>query len=104
MPHKNDQEIFPPFRLVAQFEDGTRRIFDGLTWDQAYQAVVRACGQHGDTIWYDGVTDEHYTNGVFHQLRPGPAPIHLPFPILDITDYHGDDIPDVPLEGHDTEQ
>lgn len=97
MPHKNGPEAFPPFRLVAQFTDGARLTFDGLTWDQAYQAIVRACQEHGDMLWYDGVTDEHYEHGQYYRLVPQPDPIHLPFPILDLTDHHGEDIPSAPF-------
>lgn len=97
MSNKNNQ-VFPPFRLVAEFADGSRRLFDGLTRQQAMDAMMAAQDAHGDIAWYDGVTDEHYTGGVFHKLRPGQDPIHLPFPILDLTDYHGEGIPDVPFE------
>lgn len=35
----NTQQIFPAFRLVAQFADGQRLTFDGLTEQQARQSM-----------------------------------------------------------------
>ena len=35
----NTQQIFPAFRLVAQFADGQRLTFDGLTEQQAQQSM-----------------------------------------------------------------
>ena len=52
-------EIFPAFRLVAQFTDGQRLLFDGFTEEQARQRMEAAAAQHGDITWYDGVTDLH---------------------------------------------
>ncbi len=28
--------------------------------------------EHGDITWFDGVTDEHYENGVFYAAFPPP--------------------------------
>ncbi len=78
-------DVYPAHRLVAQFADGQRLTFDGLTKQQARDSMERAQAQHGDIVWYDGVTDEHYENGIFHAAVP-PPPV-LPFPILDLTDY-----------------
>ena len=44
----NTQQIFPAFRLVAQFADGQRLTFDGLTEQQARQSMEAAQAQHGD--------------------------------------------------------
>lgn len=76
--------IFPPFRYVAQFADGSRLLFDGLTQQQAYDAIMEACAQHGDCAWYDGVTDQHYEKGQYYKLLPPPP--SLPFPVFDVTD------------------
>ena len=46
-------EIFPAFRLVAQFTDGQRLLFDGFTEEQAQQRMEAATAQHGDITWYD---------------------------------------------------
>lgn len=95
MPHKNDQEVFPPYRLVAQFSDGSRLLFDGLTKQQAMDAMTAAQEAHGDIAWYDGVTDQHYEKGTYYELTPKPP--KLPFIGIDLTDYHGDGIPDAPF-------
>lgn len=55
--------VFLPFRLVAQFADGSRRYFDGITEDMARAAMEAAQASHGDIAWYDGVTDANYENG-----------------------------------------
>ena len=52
-------DIFPAYRLVAQFADGQRLTFDGLT-------------------------DQHYENGHFYKLTPPPPTINM----IDLTDYH----------------
>lgn len=75
-------DIFPAFRLVAQFTDGQRLLFDGFTEAQAMQAMEAATAQHGDITWYDGVTDLHYENGKFHALIPQPPEIAL----IDLTE------------------
>lgn len=77
-------EIFPPIRLVAQFADGTRCTFDGLTEDQARSQMEAAQTQHGDIAWYDGVTDVNYENGVYHKLIPPPKEITM----FDLTEYN----------------
>lgn len=81
------QEAFPAFRLVAQFADGTRQTFDGLTEDQARQLMEAAQLRHGDIAWYDGVTDEHYENGVYHKMVPPPPEIAM----IDLTDYKNEE-------------
>lgn len=83
MPSDTPQ-AFPAYRLVAEFADGSRLTFDGLTQQQARSAMEDAAEDRGDIVWWDGVTDEHYENGLFHAAIPAP-PI-LPFPILDLTD------------------
>ncbi len=76
-------ECFPAHRLVAEFADGQRLTFDGFTYEQARDAMEAAQDEHGDIAWFDGVTDEHYENGVFHAAFPPPP--HSPFPIIDTT-------------------
>lgn len=75
-------EIFPAFRLVAQFTDSQRLLFDGFTEEQARQRMEAATALHGDITWYDGVTDLHYENGKYHALAPQPPEIAL----IDLTD------------------
>ena len=80
-------EIFPAYRLVAEFADGQRLTFDGFTWEQAYDAMEDAQIEHGDITWHDGVTDEHYENGRYYAAVPPPP--HFPLPIIDTTDDPG---------------
>lgn len=76
-------EAFPAYRLVAQFSDGQRLTFDGLTEQQAQTKMEAAQAVHGDICWYDGVTDEHYENGHFYKLTSEPPTLNL----FDLTDY-----------------
>ena len=76
--------LFPAYRLVAQFADGQRLTFDGLTDQQAQTRMEAAQALHGDICWYDGVTDQHYENGHFYKLTPPPPTINM----IDLTDYH----------------
>lgn len=50
-------------------------------------ALEAAQAQHGDIVWYDGVTDQHYERGVYHALAPQP-------PVIDIFDFTELIIPD----------
>ena len=68
-------EVFPAYRLVAEFADGQRLTFDGLTEQQAQDRMEAAQAQHGDICWYDGVTDQHYENGKYYKLTPQPPEI-----------------------------
>lgn len=81
------QQFFFPHRLVAEYADGSRLLFDGLTEQQAMDALEAAQAQHGDIVWYDGVTDQHYERGVYHALAPQP-------PVIDIFDFTELIIPD----------
>ena len=81
----NDQsQFFAPFRLVAEFSDGSRLLFDGLTEEQARQQVEAAQEQHGDIAWLDRVTDQNYTEGIYYKLLAQPP--HISLPIIDLTD------------------
>ena len=46
-------DIFPAYRLVAQFADGQRLAFDGLTEQQAQNRMEAAQALHGDICWRD---------------------------------------------------
>lgn len=83
----NDEttQVFPSFRLVAQFADGSRLLFDGLTESQAMRAMEAAQQKHGDITWYDGVTDQHYEKGKYCKLIPPPPEIA----VIDLADYDG---------------
>lgn len=80
------QQIYPAFRLVAQFADGQRLYFDGLTEQQAQQRMEAAQAQHGDLTWYDGVTDLHYENGRYHAMVPPPPSVTM----IDLTECPGE--------------
>jgi len=81
----NEVQFFPPWRFVAEFADGARILFDGLTEEQARRAMEAAQETHGDIFWYDGVTDENYTDGQYHKLVPRPPMITF----IDLEDYDG---------------
>lgn len=74
--------VFPAYRLVAQFADGQRLTFDGLTEAQAEAQMEAAQTVHGDIYWYDGVTDQHYENGLYYKLAPQAPTINF----IDLTD------------------
>lgn len=82
----NETEFFAPYRLVAEFGEGIRKTFDGLTEQQAMQRMEAAQDLYGDIAWYDGVTDEHYTNGVYYKLIPDTTSTVIG---IDLTDYRG---------------
>ena len=81
----NDAEFFAPWRLVATFADGSRLTFDGLTEQQAYDAMADAQEEHGDIGWYDGVTDVNYEHGQYYKTLPTPPAVH----IVDFAGYDG---------------
>ena len=83
--NNENMAVYPPYRLVAQFADGARLLFDGLTEAQAQQSMEAAQAQHGDIAWYDGVTDLHYENGKYYKLIPPPPEVTL----IDLTEYSG---------------
>ena len=83
--NNENMAVYPPYRLVAQFADGARLLFDGLTETQAQQSMEAAQAQHGDIAWYDGVTDLHYENGKYYNLIPPPPEVTL----IDLTEYTG---------------
>ena len=82
MEHKS-QEVFPAFRLVAQFVEGHRLLFHGLPAHTHRPAMEAAQTQHGDITWWDGVTDQHYENGRYFATLPPPPEITM----YDLTDY-----------------
>lgn len=47
---ENQAQVFPAHRLAAEFADGSRLLFDGLTYEQARGAMEGAPGEHGDII------------------------------------------------------
>ena len=78
-------EFFAPWRLVAAFADGSRLTFDGLTEEQAQEAMEAAQKEHGDIGWYDGVTDVNYENGRYYKTIPEPPCVN----VVDFTGYDG---------------
>lgn len=77
-------DIFPAYRLVAQFADGQRLTFDGLTEQQAQTQAGRP--RRRSTGIFAGTTAyrQHYENGHFYKLTPPPPTINM----IDLTDYH----------------
>ena len=60
----SEPEFFAPWRIVGAFGDGARLTFDGLTEQQAIDAMDAAQAQHGDIIWWDCVTDVNYEDSL----------------------------------------
>lgn len=80
---ETNPQVFPAYRLVAEFADGSRLLFDGFTYELAHESMEAAQDEHGDITWFDGVTDEHYENGRYYAAVPPPP--HSPFTIIDTT-------------------
>ena len=78
----NDTEFFAPWRLVAAFADGSRLTFDGLTEEQAKDAMEAAQEEHGDIGYWNRVTDQNYEDGRYYKTVPPP-------PCINIVDYDG---------------
>ena len=72
----DETEFFAPWRLVAAFADGSRLTFDGLTEEQAKDAMEAAQEEHGDI---------GYEDGRYYKLIPEPPAVH----IVDFTGYDG---------------
>ena len=76
-------EVFPAYRLVAEFADGQRLTFDGLTEQQAQDRMEAAQAQHGDICWYDGVTaaaGDHRDRPDRLPRRAGKGGLTMPIP------------------------
>lgn len=80
------EQIYPAFRLVAEFADGQRLTFDGFTWRQARDAMEEAQIEHGDITWSDGVTDGHYENGRYYAAVLPPPDDLFPDPDPSVSD------------------
>ena len=78
----SEPEFFAPWRIVVAFGDGARLTFDGLTEQQAIDAMGAAQAQHGDIIWWDRVTDVNYEDGQYYKTLPQP-------PVVTVVDYDG---------------
>lgn len=81
----NEAQFFAPWRIVAEFADDSRLTFDGLTEQQAYNAMIAAQNEHGDIGWWDHVTDTNYVDGQYYQLLPDPPTLH----VVDLAGYDG---------------
>ena len=73
--------FFAPWRLVAAFADGSRLLFDGLTEEQARDAMEAAQEEHGDIGYWNRVTDQNYEDGRYYKTVPPPC--------INIVDYDG---------------
>lgn len=60
-----DCKYFFPCRIVADYADGARLTFDGLTMDHAKSLMEAAQASHGDIAYWNTVTDDHYDDGHF---------------------------------------
>lgn len=80
-----DAEFFAPWRLVAAFADGSRLLFDGLTEEQAREAMEAAQEQHGDIGYWNRVTDQNYEDGRYYKTIPEPPCVN----VVDFTGYDG---------------
>ena len=80
-----DAEFFAPWRLVAAFADGSRLLFDGLTEEQAQEAMEAAQEQHGDIGYWNRVTDQNYEDGRYYKTIPEPPCVN----VVDFTGYDG---------------
>ena len=78
----DEVEFFAPWRLVAAFADGSRLLFDGLTEEQARDAMEAAQEEHGDIGYWNRVTDQNYEDGRYYKTVPPP-------PCINIVDYDG---------------
>ena len=78
----SEPEFFAPWRIVGAFGDGARLAFDGLTEQQAIDAMDAAQAQHGDIVWWDRVTDVNYEDGQYYKTLPQP-------PVVTVVDYDG---------------
>ena len=83
--NNENMAVYPPYRLVAQFADGARLLFDGLTEAQAQYSLEAALAHDVDIECYDVVTDLHYENGKYYKLIPPPPEVAL----IDLTEYTG---------------
>ena len=91
LPGEEDSKtkVYAPYRCAASYADGSRLAFNGLTREQARSAMESAAEQHGDISWWDWVTDTNYCGGKYYKLIP--PPIHLPVPMIDLTDVPPED-------------
>ena len=71
------EEFFAPWRLVAAFADGSRLLFDGLTEEQAREAMEAAQEEHGDIGYWNRVTDQNYEDGRYYKTVPPPPCINI---------------------------
>lgn len=81
----DETEFFAPWRLVAAFADGSRLTFDGLTEEQAKDAMEAAQEEHGDIGYWNRVTDQNYEDGRYYKTIPEPPAVH----IVDFAGYDG---------------
>lgn len=81
----DEAEFFAPWRLVAAFADGSRLTFDGLTEEQAQEAMEAAQEQHGDIGYWNRVTDQNYEDGRYYKTIPEPPCVN----VVDFTGYDG---------------
>lgn len=79
------EEFFAPWRVVAAYGDGARLTFDGLTEEQAKDAMEAAQDKHGDITWWDHVTDVNYEDGRYYKTLSQPPTVH----VVDFTGYDG---------------
>ena len=68
------------WRLVAALRTAPACWFDGLTEEQAREAMEAAQEEHGDIGYWNRVTDQNYEDGRYYKTVPPP-------PCINIVDY-----------------
>lgn len=56
-------QILSPFKYVGEYDDGSSIEVGGDDEDECIYKLIRLADQHGDLIWYSGVTDTNYVDG-----------------------------------------
>ena len=57
--------MFYPWKMYAQFEDGSEFYFTGNDEDDCMYKICKAAERHGDVTYYTGVCDEDYECGEY---------------------------------------
>lgn len=57
--------IFYPWKMYAEYEDGSGLYFCGNDEDDCMCKIIEAIEKHGEVTYYTGVNDEDYANGEY---------------------------------------
>lgn len=58
-----ENKILTPWRMYAEYEDGTGFYFPGFTEEDCMCRIANAQDRHGDCTFYTGVSDDNYYDG-----------------------------------------